>query len=95
MTDHTRKVLWIAGILLAGFLVGRIPAQTINAALPPQHQVAPRPAPPVRPAITCRVFTNSGPVTGWKPCSKAHRTAQRLTEYGRWAWVERKNGGKP
>jgi len=33
----------IAGILLAGFLVVRIPAQTVKPALPPQHHLAPTP----------------------------------------------------
>jgi hypothetical protein len=68
------------------------PAQTVKPALPPQHHTAPQTAPPVRPATACRVVTSTGPVTGWGPCSKAHRTAQRLTAHGLWAGVESKIG---
>jgi hypothetical protein len=70
-------------------------SQAVKPALPPQHQVAPHTAPPVRPATACRVCTASGPVTGWESCGKAIRTAQRRTAHGSYAWVERKTGGKP
>jgi len=71
---------------------GKNPRNSVKPALSPQHHLAPHTAPPVRPATACRVCTASGPVTGWEPCGKAHRTAQRLTTYWFYVWVESKIG---
>jgi hypothetical protein len=100
MTDRTiNRVSFFVALALALallFLAERSAhPQTVKPAMPAQHHLAPRAAPPVRPATACRVCTASGPVTGWEPCSKAHRTAQRLTAHGFYAWVESKTGGKP
>jgi hypothetical protein len=99
MTDRTfhriAAAAWYALLIALFLLAYRCKAQIVKPALPAQHHLAPHTAPPVRPATACRVCTASGPVTGWEPCSKAHRTAQRLTAHGFYAWVESKTGGKP
>jgi hypothetical protein len=96
MTDRTfhriAAAVWLFFLIALFLLSYRCKAQTVKQALPPQHQTAPHTAPPVRPATACRVVTSTGPVTGWGPCGKDHRTAQRLTAHGSYAWVERKIG---
>lgn len=104
MTDRTiNRVSFFVALALALallFLAERSAhSQTVKPALPPQHQVAPHTAPPVRPATACRVWLvyqlGSTPVTNWEPCSEAQRTVTWLATHGVYAWVEKKIGVKP